>query len=68
MTDREGGSDRAVGATSLFRSDRPSRAFARGRICADESCSTRLSIYNEGSYCYQHQPTAVPRMRGKKIA
>lgn len=57
-----------MGGTSLFRSDRPSRSFARGRVCAAEGCLTRLSIYNDGSYCYQHEPTAVPRMRGKKIA
>jgi len=25
-------------------------------------------MYNQGKYCYLHEPMAVPRTRGKKIA
>jgi len=25
-------------------------------------------MYNEGRYCYRHEPMVVPRTRGKKIA
>lgn len=49
-------------------SERPSRAFSRGRTCREPGCDTKLSIYNNGKYCYQHEPMAVPRTRGKKIA
>jgi hypothetical protein len=60
--------DRAVQGTSLSGSDRPSRSFGAGRVCREVGCRTRLSIYNNGKYCYQHEPMAVPRTRGKKIA
>jgi len=58
----------SIGATAFTGTGRPSRAFARGRVCAEDGCETRLSIYNDGSYCYHHEPQATPRMRGKKIA
>ena len=58
----------SVGAHSLSGADRPSRRFTAGRTCREPGCATRLSIYNGGNYCYQHQPMAVPRTRGKKIA
>jgi len=60
--------DRAVRGTSLSGNDRPSRSFGAGRVCREPGCSTRLSIYNNGKFCYQHEPMAVPRTRGKKIA
>lgn len=60
--------DRSVGASSLTASGRPSRAFKSGRGCREPGCETRLSIYNDGHYCYQHEPMAVPRTRGRKIA
>ena len=61
-------SERAVGGTPIAGSDRPSRAFMAGRVCRHEGCETRLSIYNDGEYCYSHEPMVVPRTRGKKIA
>jgi hypothetical protein len=61
-------SERAIDGTGLGGSDRPSRAFPRGRRCHEPGCGTRLSIYNQGKYCYLHEPMAVPRTRGKKIA
>lgn len=61
-------SDRSLGGHALAGNERPSRAFAKGRVCREPSCTTRLSIYNNGKYCYQHEPMAVPRTRGRKIA
>jgi hypothetical protein len=55
-------------AHPITGSDRPSRAFKKNRTCAEEGCGTKLSMYNNGKYCYQHEPMAVPRTRGKKIA
>ena len=55
-------------AHPITGSDRPSRAFTKNRICGEEGCGTKLSMYNQGKYCYQHEPMAVPRTRGKKIA
>jgi hypothetical protein len=48
--------------------DRPSRAFKKDRTCGEPGCGTKLSIYNQGRFCYLHEPMAVPRTRGKKIA
>jgi hypothetical protein len=61
-------SDRSVGATPINGNDRPSRAFKKGRTCREAGCETQLSIYNNGRFCYLHEPMAVPRTRGKKIA
>jgi len=61
-------SDRSVGGVSLSGNERPSRAYKKGRTCGEEGCGTRLSMYNQGKYCFLHEPMAVPRTRGKKIA
>ena len=58
----------AVAGTSINGADRPSKAFPRDRSCREPGCETKLSIYNNGKYCYLHEPMAVPRTRGKKIA
>lgn len=58
----------SVGGTFFTGHGRPSRAYPSGRQCQHEGCGTRLSIYNDGDYCYQHEAVATPRMRGKKIA
>ena len=59
-----------VAGTSINGADRPSKAFGNGkqRLCREPECETLLSIYNNGKYCYLHEPMAVPRTRGKKIA
>jgi len=57
-----------VAATEINGSDRPSKAFAKDRRCREAGCDTQLSIYNDGKYCYLHEPMAVPRTRGRKIA
>lgn len=61
-------SDRSVAGTPFNGGGRPSKAFARNRVCKEPGCETRLSIYNSGKYCYHHEPLSVPRTRGKKIA
>jgi len=58
----------SIGGSAFTGTGRPSRTFSRGRVCAEDGCGTRLSIYNEGRYCSQHEPQAAPRLRGKKIA
>jgi hypothetical protein len=58
----------SVGAHPISGNDRPSKAFKAGRICRHPECGTRLSIYNDGLFCYRHEPMTVPRVRGKKIA
>ena len=59
--------DTAVHATPFVGSERPSKAFAKGRVCKEPGCETRLSMYNSGKYCYAHEPMVVPRTRGKII-
>ena len=61
-------SEGSVGAVPIVGSDRPSRAFEKNRMCRQPGCGTMLSIYNQGRYCYLHEPMAVPRTRGRKIA
>jgi hypothetical protein len=61
-------SERSVQGTPFGGSDRPSRAFGNGRVCREPGCETLLSRYNQGKFCYTHEPMAVPRTRGKKIA
>ena len=58
----------SIGGSFFKGHGRPSRTFARDRVCAHEECETRLSIYNEGDYCYLHEPQVAPRLRGRKIA
>ncbi|MGD2043846.1 MAG: hypothetical protein PVJ28_09380 [Acidimicrobiia bacterium] len=35
------------------------------RVCADESCDTRLSRYNTKEACFRHRPPRFPRVRGR---
>jgi hypothetical protein len=42
--------------------------FASGRVCSEEGCATRLSIYNDGDFCARHEPMTTMRTRGVKIA
>ena len=57
-----------MGAHPISGNDRPSKAYEAGRVCRHAECGTRLSIYNDGVFCYRHEPMTVPRVRGKKIA
>ena len=58
----------SIGGMFFKGHGRPSRTFGRNRVCGEGECETRLSIYNEGDYCYLHQPQVAPRVRGRKIA
>lgn len=44
---------------------KPLKRFAKGRVCWDPACETRLSTYNEGSGCALHpaEPEAKRRVR-----
>ena len=61
-------SDGSSGGLPIIGGDRPARAFKKGRTCNEAGCGTQLSIYNDGKYCFLHEPMSVPRTRGKKIA
>lgn len=51
-----------------FTSAEGSRPKAKpGRVCREDGCGTRLSIYNDGSWCSLHAPMITPRTRGRKI-
>ncbi len=58
----------SIGGTAFVGPTRPSAVFPAGRVCQEKGCGTRLSIYNDGDYCYLHEPLVAPRVRGKKIA
>jgi hypothetical protein len=45
---------------------RPNRTFDEGRVCAEEGCETRLSIYNRSKLCWQHTPVRYPFVRGQR--
>ena len=45
----------------------PSRAVEGERTCSEPGCSTRLSVYNAGSYCWQHADIVFPNYRGKRL-
>lgn len=61
-------SDGSISGHVFDGSGRPSRSFGVNRVCKEESCNTRLSRYNSGRYCFEHEPKTMPRTRGKKIA
>ena len=45
----------------------PSRTEEEGRVCAFEGCATKLSVYNEGAFCWQHADVVFPNYRGKRL-
>jgi len=45
---------------------RANRTYTSGRVCATEGCTTKLSIYNKWSYCWQHEPVHTYISRGKR--
>jgi len=68
MDDRSDRGGASIGGMWFTGHGRPSRTFPGGRVCGEEGCETNLSIYNDGQFCYLHEPEMTPRMRGKKIA
>jgi hypothetical protein len=49
---------------------RPNRTWGQGRPCAEEGCTTRLSMYNRAKYCWAHAPVRyyIPRGRKRRAA
>ena len=45
---------------------KPNRTFSGDRVCAAEGCSTKLSIYNRWTLCWQHEPVHAFVSRGKR--
>ncbi len=43
------------------------RRYRTGRVCREDGCQTKLSVYNDGAFCSLHAPMVVPRTRGKKL-
>lgn len=43
-------------------SKKPSATYPKGRICATEECSTRLSVYNEDGVCSSCQQKLRKRL------
>ncbi len=35
---------------------RPTPTYPPDRVCAEEGCDTRLSMYNAWKRCWQHEP------------
>jgi hypothetical protein len=45
---------------------RRNRTWGRGRVCAEEGCTTRLSMYNRSKLCWSHEPIRYYIARGRK--
>jgi hypothetical protein len=45
---------------------RRNRTYGSGRTCAQPGCTTRLSIYNRATFCWQHEPVKEYIVRGKR--
>jgi hypothetical protein len=45
---------------------RANRTYSGDRVCAAEGCSTKLSIYNKWTFCWQHEPVHEYISRGKR--
>ena len=45
-----------VGTSAASSGRRTSRRAQAGRVCAEDGCDTRLSIYNRATRCWQHEP------------
>ena len=45
---------------------RANRVFSTGRVCAEDGCETRLSMYNKSKLCWQHEPLRYDVLRGRK--
>jgi hypothetical protein len=50
------------------RIPRPSRTAAGGRTCAQPGCTTKLSVYNVRTKCWQHAEIVFPNYRGRRLA
>ncbi len=56
----------ALRAAPVRALPKPNRSWKAGRVCAEEGCGTRLSIYNRSKYCWTHEPIHPYFLRGRK--
>ncbi len=57
----------SIGAWVIDDRRVPVRTYAEGRRCQKPGCTTRLSIYNDGSHCARHpvpQTVRIARRQG----
>lgn len=45
---------------------RPNRRWDEGRACAEDGCTTTLSIYNKSKHCWAHEPVRYFIARGRR--
>ena len=45
---------------------RKNRTYPGGRVCAQEGCTTQLSVYNRSPMCWQHEPVRPYFERGRR--
>ena len=57
----------ALVGSRITSTEGSTRRYRTGRVCREESCATKLSVYNDGAFCSLHAPMVVPRTRGKKL-
>jgi hypothetical protein len=48
--------DVPVRGAAVGTGGRQASTYAQGRVCATESCTTQLSIYNKDPLCWVHAP------------
>ncbi len=59
--------DESLTGSRITSEERQARRSRSGRVCQEDACPTRLSIYNDGKFCSLHAPMVTPRTRGRKI-
>jgi len=52
--------------TRAIEAPRPNRTYGDNRVCADESCDTKLSRYNRSEHCWAHTEVKFPVNRGDR--
>jgi len=56
-----------VTGKTLNGPNQPAKTFSPGRVCVEQGCGTRLSVYNDGVYCSIHlRPDTDMRVRGRR--
>jgi hypothetical protein len=59
--------DHALLGSRITSTEGSTRRYRSGRVCREDGCETKLSVYNDGLFCSLHAPMVVPRTRGKKL-
>ena len=45
---------------------RRNRRWSEGRVCAEDGCITKISIYNKSKFCWAHEPVHFYIARGRR--